>query len=37
REGSAPVNGLRQCLLDAMREFCEFRNLLPRGVKLAPE
>ena len=20
-----------------MREFCEFRNLLPRGVKLAPE
>ncbi|WP_164106834.1 hypothetical protein, partial [Stenotrophomonas maltophilia] len=23
--------------LDAMREFCEFRNLLPRGVKLAPE
>ncbi len=24
-------------LTDAMREFCEFRNLLPRGVKLAPE
>src|SRR3546814_12542214 len=24
-------------LLDAMREFCEFRNLLPRGLKLAPE
>ena len=24
-------------LLEAMREFCEFRNLLPRGVKLAPE
>lgn len=31
------VNGLRQGLLDAMREFCEFRSLLPRGVKLAPE
>ncbi len=28
------VNSLRQGLLDAMREFCEFRNLLPRGVKL---
>src|SRR5690606_11454879 len=31
------VNGLRQGLLDAMREFCEFRSLLPRGIKLAPE
>jgi topoisomerase-4 subunit B len=24
-------------LTDAVREFCEFRNLLPRGVKLAPD
>ena len=24
-------------LLEAMREFCEFRNLLPRGIKLAPD
>jgi topoisomerase-4 subunit B len=31
------INGLRQGLTDAMREFCEFRNLLPRNVKLAPE
>jgi topoisomerase-4 subunit B len=31
------VNGLRTGLLDALREFCEFRNLLPRGIKLAPE
>ena len=31
------VNGLRSGLTDAIREFCEFRNLLPRGVKLAPE
>jgi topoisomerase-4 subunit B len=31
------VNGFRQGLIDALREFCEFRNLLPRGVKLAPE
>jgi len=28
---------LRQGLLDAMREFCEFRNLLPRGVKLTAD
>ena len=31
------VNGLRAGLLDAVREYCEFRNLLPRGVKLAPD
>jgi len=31
------VNGYRQGLTDALREFCEFRNLVPRGVKLAPE
>ncbi len=36
-QGGTHVNGLRQGLLEAMREFCEFRNLLPRGVKLAPE
>ncbi len=35
--GGTHVNGLRTGLLEAMREFCEFRNLLPRGVKLAPE
>ena len=37
KEGGTHVNGLRTGLLEAMREFCEFRNLLPRGVKLAPE
>lgn len=36
-QGGTHVNGLRQGLLDVMRDFCEFRNLLPRGVKLAPE
>lgn len=36
-QGGTHVNGLRQGLLDAMREFCEFRNLLPRGVKLTPD
>jgi len=28
---------LRTGLLEAMRDFCEFRNLLPRGIKLSPE
>lgn len=31
------VNGLRSGVTDALREFCDFRSLLPRGVKLAPE
>ena len=36
-QGGTHVNGLRAGLLEAMREFCEYRNLLPRGVRLAPE
>lgn len=36
-QGGTHVNGLRQGLIDAMREFCEFRNLLPRGVKLSAD
>ncbi|KPK38455.1 MAG: DNA topoisomerase IV [Gammaproteobacteria bacterium SG8_47] len=36
-QGGTHVNGLRTGLTDAIREFCEIRNLLPRGVKLAPE
>lgn len=36
-QGGTHVNWLRQGLLDAMREFCEFRNILPRGVKLLAE
>jgi topoisomerase-4 subunit B len=36
-QGGTHVNGLRSGLTDAMREFCDFRNLLPRGVRLAPE
>ena len=35
--GGTHVNGLRTGLVEALREFCEFRDLLPRGVKLAPE
>jgi Type IIA topoisomerase (DNA gyrase/topo II, topoisomerase IV), B subunit len=37
REGGTQVSGLRQGVLEAFREFCDFRNLLPRGVKLAAE
>jgi topoisomerase-4 subunit B len=36
-QGGTHVNGLRQGLLEALRDFCEFRNLLPRGIKLTPE
>jgi len=36
-QGGTHVNGLRTGLLEAIREFCEFRNLLPRGIKLAPD
>ncbi len=36
-QGGTHVNGLRTGLTEAVREFCEFRNLLPRGVKLTPE
>jgi topoisomerase-4 subunit B len=36
-QGGTHVNGFRLGLLEALREFCEFRNLLPRGIKLAAE
>jgi topoisomerase-4 subunit B len=36
-QGGTHVNGFRTGLLASIREFCEFRKLLPRGVKLAPE
>jgi len=36
-QGGTHVNGLRAGLTEGVREFCEFRNLLPRGVKLTPE
>ncbi len=36
-QGGTHVNGLRTGLTEAVREFCEFRNLLPRGVKITPE
>ncbi len=36
-EGGTHVNGLRAGVAQAVREFCEFRNLVPRGIKLSPE
>ncbi len=36
-QGGTHVNGLRSGLLDAIRDFCELRNLLPRGIKLTPD
>ncbi len=36
-QGGTHVNGLRTGLVESLREFCELHNLLPRGVRLAPE
>ena len=36
-QGGTHVNGLRTGLTDALREFADHRNLMPRGVKLAPD
>jgi len=36
-QGGTHVNGMRQGLLEAMREFCEFRNLLTRGIKITAD
>ena len=36
-QGGTHVNGFRAGLLEALRDYCEFRSLLPRGVKLTPD
>ena len=36
-QGGTHVNGLRSGVTDAIREFCELRNLLPRNLKLTAE
>ncbi len=36
-QGGSHVNGLRSGLTEALKEFCEFRNLIPRGVKITAE
>jgi topoisomerase-4 subunit B len=35
--GGTHVNGLRSGLTDALKEFCEFRSLLPKNIKLTPD
>ena len=35
--GGTHVNGLRSGLVEALREYCEFRGLLPRGMKITSE
>ncbi|MGY0398841.1 MAG: DNA topoisomerase IV subunit B [Ostreibacterium sp.] len=35
--GGTHVNGLRLGIVEALREFCDFRNLVPRGIKLTPD
>ncbi|AOA59714.1 DNA topoisomerase IV subunit B [Acinetobacter larvae] len=36
-QGGTHVNGLRAGVTDAVREFCDLRNLLPRNLKLSAE
>ena len=36
-QGGTHVNGFRQGILIALRDFCDLRRLLPRGIKLAPD
>jgi topoisomerase-4 subunit B len=36
-QGGTHVNGFRMGLTDAVREFCEFRNLIPRGIRITPD
>ena len=36
-QGGTHVNGLRSGLLEALREYCEFRNLIPRGIKISAD
>jgi topoisomerase-4 subunit B len=36
-QGGTHVNGMRTGLLEALRDFCELRSLLPRGIKLTPD
>ncbi len=36
-QGGTHVNGFRTGLIEALREFCEFRNLIPKGIKISAE
>lgn len=36
-QGGTHVNGLKSGIFDALNDFCELRNLLPRGIKLTSD
>jgi len=36
-QGGTHVNGFRSGLTEAIREFCDFHDLLPRGIRLSPD
>ena len=36
-QGGSHFSGFKSGLLEALKEFCEFRNLLPKGVKLTSD
>ena len=33
-QGGSHLNGFKSGLLDSLKEFCEYRNLLPKGLKI---
>ncbi len=35
--GGTHVNGMRSGLTEALKEFCEFHNLMPKNLKLTPD
>ena len=35
--GGSHLNGFKAGLLDSIREFCDYRNLLPKGIKINSE
>jgi topoisomerase-4 subunit B len=36
-QGGSHFNGFKSGLLEALKEFCEYRNLLPKGLKIAAD
>ena len=36
-QGGSHLNGFKGGLLDAVKEFCEFRNLIPKGLKITAD
>ena len=36
-QGGSHLNGFKSGLLDSVKEFCEFRNLIPKGLKITAD